>query len=192
MKKILTSLILASFFYYSAGSLAQDKKINEKEMLSLINEGSGNAPLYETKDIPLENRNQFDFNSDGFPEWAIRPQTSCGETHNCTFFILQVDSKKKKWKRILKADGKLTSLSPWGLIIVPHSTKGYRDIITVFDLGPEPNGDRSLERTHYLWNGKQYEKYTRGYPPSGSSSDLINFMKEVDKLKYERVRMRTQ
>ncbi|HKX12219.1 MAG TPA: hypothetical protein VJP40_03630, partial [bacterium] len=134
---------------------AEEVQLPEKEMLGLINKASGGIELYTTPDIPVENRNQFDLNEDGVAEWFIVPKTACGDTKNCQFFVISYEKKKKAWRVILKADGKLTSLSPWGVIIVPHKTNGYTDLLTVFDMGPEAGG-RSLSRGVYVWDGKSY------------------------------------
>lgn len=167
---------------------AQDQpKLAEADMLKLINEASGGVELYTTPDIPVENRNQFDVDGDGIPEWFIVPKTACGETKNCQFFVIQYDKKKKKWGIILKADGKLTSLSPWGVIITPTKTKGYTDLLTVFDMGPERSGERSLERSIYVWNGKNYEKFSQPWPPPDAGPEVGTLLKEVDKLKRERM-----
>ncbi len=167
---------------------AQDQpKLAEADMLKLINNASGGVELYTTPDIPVENRNQFDVDGDGIPEWFIVPKTACGETKNCQFFVIQYDKKKKKWGIILKADGKLTSLSPWGVIITPTKTKGYTDLLTVFDMGPERSGERSLERSIYVWNGKNYEKSSQPWPPPEAGPEVGTLLKEVDKLKRERM-----
>lgn len=171
-----------------SGSLplrAEEVQLPEKEMLGLINKASGGIELYTTPDIPVENRNQFDLNEDGVAEWFIVPKTACGDTNNCQFFVISYEKKKKAWRVILKADGKLTSLSPWGVIIVPHKTNGYTDLLTVFDMGPEAGG-RSLSRGVYIWDGKNYIRSTSAFPPADASPDLLSFLKEVDKLKHER------
>ena len=185
MKKILSVFILALCFPFPAH--AQDDKADLKEMLAVINSSLGDVTLYEPNDVPVENRNQFDFNNDGTAEWVIVPKTACGDTNNCTYFIMQKD-KKGKWFILHKGDGKITSLSPWGIIITPRKTNGYFDFITVFDQGPEGNGTRSLEQTVYTWEGKKYEKYTGTYPPPGSPPELSGLMTEINKLKYERGR----
>ena len=166
---------------------ADSPKLAEQEMLKLINNASGGVELYTSSDIPVENRNQFDVDGDGIPEWFIVPKTACGETKNCQFFVIQYDKKKKNWGIILKANGKLTSLSPWGVIITPTKTKGYTDLLTVFDMGPEGNGERSLERSVYVWTGKKYEKSSQPWPPADAGPELQSLLKEVDKLKRERV-----
>jgi len=186
MKRLLTffSLLLPLFSLSLAYGGDDQPKLEEKQMLSLINETSGGVELYHSVDIPVENRNQFDINGDGIPEWFIVPKTACGDTKNCQFFVIMYE--KKKWQVVLKADGKLTSLSPWGVIITPHKTKGYTDLMAVFDMGPEKNGERSLERNVYVWTGKQYEKSTAPFPPPDAGPEMTSFLKEVDKLKRER------
>ncbi|MFO1464486.1 MAG: hypothetical protein U1F66_12000 [bacterium] len=185
MKRTLLTLSLLGSLC-SLPLRAQDQpKLEEKEMLSLINQASGGIELYTTPDIPVENRNQFDINGDGIPEWFIVPKTACGETKNCQFFVIMFE-KKKGWRVVLKADGKLTSLSPWGVLITPHKTKGYTDLLTVFDMGPEKSGERSLERNVYVWTGKQYEKSSAPFPPPDAGPEMADFLKEVDKLKRER------
>lgn len=186
MKKIL--LLLAWILLLPSLSPAQDQpKLAEADMLKLINEASGGVELYTTPDIPVENRNQFDVDGDGIPEWFIVPKTACGDTKNCQFFVIQYDKKKKKWGIILKADGKLTSLSPWGVIITPTKTKGYTDLLTVFDLGPERSGERSLERSIYVWTGLKYEKSSQPWPPADAGPEVGTLLKEIDKLKFERM-----
>ncbi|MCC7345207.1 MAG: hypothetical protein IT573_09730 [Deltaproteobacteria bacterium] len=178
---------LAWILFLPSLAWAQDQpKLAEADMLKLINNASGGVELYSTPDIPVENRNQFDVDGDGIPEWFIVPKTACGETKNCQFFVIQYDKKKKKWGIILKADGKLTSLSPWGVIITPTKTKGYTDLLTVFDMGPERSGERSLERSIYVWNGKNYEKSSQPWPPPDAGPEVGTLLKEVDKLKRER------
>lgn len=178
---------LAWILFLPSLAWAQDQpKLAEADMLKLINDASGGVELYTTPDIPVENRNQFDVDGDGIPEWFIVPKTACGETKNCQFFVIQYDKKKKKWGIILKADGKLTSLSPWGVIITPTKTKGYTDLLTVFDMGPERSGERSLERSIYVWNGKNYEKSSQPWPPPDAGPEVGTLLKEVDKLKRER------
>ncbi|HKY62004.1 MAG TPA: hypothetical protein VJR29_01160 [bacterium] len=179
-------LALALLIPFAGPLRAEEVQLPEKEMLSLINKASGGIELYSTPDIPVENRNQFDLNDDGVAEWFIVPKTACGETNNCQFFVISYEKKKKKWRVILKADGKLTSLSPWGVIIVPHKTKGYTDLLTVFDMGPEKGGGRSLSRGVYVWDGKNYIRSTAAFPPPDASPDLLSFLKEVDKLRHER------
>ncbi|MCC6273514.1 MAG: hypothetical protein IT572_08610 [Deltaproteobacteria bacterium] len=180
-------LFLALILVSLSSAPAQDQpKLVEADMLKLINEASGGVELYTTPDIPVENRNQFDVDGDGIPEWFIVPKTACGETKNCQFFVIQYDKKKKKWGIILKADGKLTSLSPWGVIITPTQTNGYPDLLTVFDMGPERSGERSLERSIYVWNGKNYEKSSQPWPPPDAGPEVGTLLKEVDKLKRER------
>lgn len=186
MQKIL--FLLAWILFLPSLAPAQDQpKLAEADMLKLINDASGGVELYSTPDIPVENRNQFDVDGDGIPEWFIVPKTACGETKNCQFFVIQYDKKKKKWGIILKADGKLTSLSPWGVIITPTKTKGYTDLLTVFDMGPERSGERSLERSIYVWNGKNYEKSSQPWPPPDAGPEVGTLLKEVDKLKRERM-----
>lgn len=178
---------LAWILFLPSLAWAQDQpKLAEADMLKLINDASGGVELYTTPDIPVENRNQFDVDGDGIPEWFIVPKTACGDTKNCQFFVIQYDKKKKKWGIILKADGKLTSLSPWGVIITPTKTKGYTDLLTVFDMGPERSGERSLERSIYVWNGKNYEKSSQPWPPPDAGPEVGTLLKEVDKLKRER------
>lgn len=186
MQKIL--FLFAWILFLPSLAPAQDQpKLAEADMLRLINDASGGVELYSTPDIPVENRNQFDVDGDGIPEWFIVPKTACGETKNCQFFVIQYDKKKKKWGIILKADGKLTSLSPWGVIITPTKTKGYTDLLTVFDMGPERSGERSLERSIYVWNGKNYEKSSQPWPPPDAGPEVGTLLKEVDKLKRERM-----
>lgn len=175
------------FFLPSLALGADSPKLAEQEMLKLINNASGGVELYTSPDIPVENRNQFDVDGDGIPEWFIVPKTACGETKNCQFFVIQYNKKKKNWGIILKADGKLTSLSPWGVIITPTKSKGYTDLLTVFDMGPERNGERSLERSVYVWTGKKYEKSTQPWPPADAGPEVQSLLKEVEKLKRERV-----
>lgn len=178
-------IFLALLISLAAPLRAEEVQLPEKEMLSLINKASGGIELYTTPDIPVENRNQFDLNEDGVAEWFIVPKTACGDTKNCQFFVISYEKKKKAWRVILKADGKLTSLSPWGVIIVPHRTNGYTDLLTVFDMGPEAGG-RSLSRGVYVWDGKSYVRSSEAFPPPNASPELLSFLKEVDKLKHER------
>jgi hypothetical protein len=184
---MLSRLFLSLLFLipFASQVRAEAVQLPEKEMLGLINKASGGIELYSTPDIPVENRNQFDVNEDGVAEWFIVPKTACGDTNNCQFFVISYEKKNKKWRVILKADGKLTSLSPWGVIIVPHKTKGYTDLLTVFDMGPEAGG-RSLSRGVYVWDGKNYVRSTEAFPPPNASPELLSFLKEVDKLKNER------
>ncbi|HCU26046.1 MAG TPA: hypothetical protein DF383_13595 [Deltaproteobacteria bacterium] len=184
MKKFRFLILLAALLV-SIPAFADEPRLDEAEMLKLINSTSGGVELYTTPDIPVENRNQFDFNGDGFLEWVIVPKTACGETKNCTFFVIQYDAKKKHWRLIGKGDGKLTSLSPWGVIIAPRKTKGYSDILSVFDQGPEAGGMRSLARNYYTWDGKNYVKSSLP-EDAAASPEMAAFLKEVDKLKSER------
>src|SRR5262249_7581028 len=177
---------LCLFLFCPSLARADQVQLSEQEMLHIINSaGLGAVDLYQSKDIPVENRNQFDVNGDGIPEWFIVPKTACGETNNCSFFVIMYD-KKNKWHIVLKGDGKLTSLSPWGGIIVPHMTKDITDLLSVLDMGREHSGERILERTLYVWNGKAYEKSTAPFPPPDASPELLSFLKDVDKLKHER------
>lgn len=165
----------------------QEVPISEDEMVALINSTYGKAPLYESKDIPDKDLHTFDFNGDGTAEWVVVPATACGETHNCTFFVMQYD-KKKKWQLLLMADGKVTNLTPWGLVPSPRKTKNYSDIITVFDIGPDNTGNRLLERHIYVWDQKKnkYQEFTGPkYPPDQESAELTSLLDQVDKLKFQ-------
>ncbi len=188
--KYCLSLLLGMILMGLSGpSKAQEVPISEDEMIALINSSYGKTPLYEGKDIPDKHLHTFDFNDDGTSEWVVVPENACGETKNCTFFMMEYDKKPKKpgWKLLLMADGKVTSTTPWGFATAPRKTKGYLDIVTVFDTGPEGPGLRHLDRHIYVWNGKKYEEYSAGnYPPDRPNDEMKVFLSDLDKLKFQR------
>lgn len=167
---------------------AQEVPISEDVMVSVINSAYGKTPLYEGKDIPDKHLHTFDFNDDGVSEWVVVPETACGSTKNCTFFIMQYDKKAKKptWKLLLMADGKVTSTTPWGFASAPRKTKGYLDIVSVFDEGPAAPGQRLLARHIYVWDGSKYVEYTQGsYPPDSANDEMKVFLADMEKLKFQ-------
>ncbi|MBL7685768.1 MAG: hypothetical protein JNK65_07025 [Deltaproteobacteria bacterium] len=186
MKKLtLTLALLIGLF--SKPLIAQEVIISEEEMVDLINSSFKNYTLYEGKDIPDKDLHSTDLNQDGTPEWVVVPATACGDTQNCTFFAMQYDQKKKKWLLLLMADGKTTPLTPWGYVEAPRKTKGYPDLITVFDMGPDGKGGRLLERHIFVWNGKKYEEFKgASYPPEAPSSEMTNLLAQVDQLKFQK------
>jgi hypothetical protein len=159
-------------------------------ILKLINIDSPGEPRYYEGDVTDADRRGMDLNGDGISEWAITPrQTGCGETGNCSFYILAAD--KKKWKLILKGEGKVTNLTPAGFVVAPRKTLGYADILDVWDQGPEGDGTRSLEYRAYIFNGKIYERRDEAYPPADASPELSSLLKQMQQLKYQRgVQMR--
>lgn len=166
---------------------AQEVPISEDEMVNLINSSFKDYKLYGSKDIPDKDLHTFDFNGDDTAEWVVVPETACGETKNCTFFVMQYD-KKKGWKLLLMADGKVTNLTPWGFVVAPRKTKGYSDLISVFDMGPDNNANRLLERHVWVWNGKKYEEFTgSNYPPEGAKDDMKALLAQVDQLKFQKM-----
>ena len=178
-------LFLFSFFFPLKGN-AQEVPISEEEMVALINSTYGKTPLYESKDIPDKDLHTFDFNGDGTSEWVVVPATACGETHNCTFFIMQYE--KKKWRLLLMNDGKVTNLTPWGFVVSPRKTKNYSDVITVFDIGPDNTGNRLLERHIFVWDGKKYMEFTGPkYPPDKDMPEITALLDQVDKLKFQKI-----
>ncbi len=186
-------LILINFLIYFILSPlylhAQEVPMSEDEMVALINSSYGKAPLYEGKDIPDKHLHTFDFNDDSTPEWVVVPEDACGETKNCTFFIMQYDEKSKHpgWKLLLMADGKVTPTTPWGFAKAPRKTKGYLDIVAVFDEGPAGPGQRILAKHYYVWDGNKYVEYTQGnYPPDKMSDEMKVFLEDIDKLKFQR------
>jgi hypothetical protein len=188
--KIRTWCLSLFFLIFSLSFLpmgiAQEVPISEDEMVALINSSYGKTPLYSSKDIPDKDLHTFDFNGDGVAEWVVVPANACGETHNCTFFIMQYE--KKKWKLLLMNDGKVTSLTPWGFVVSPRKTKNYSDIITVFDIGPDNAGNRLLERHIYIWDGKKYAEFTGSkYPPDKESPEITALLDQVDKLKFQKM-----
>lgn len=169
--------------------MAQEVPISEDEMVALINSSYGQTPLYSGKDIPDKHLHAFDFNDDGTTEWVVVPEDACGSTKNCTFFIMQYNKKAKKpgWKLLLMADGKVTSTTPWGFATAPRKTKGYLDIVAVFDEGPGNAGQRILAKHYYVWDGNKYSEYTQGnYPPDKMNDEMKVFLEDIDKLKYQR------
>lgn len=183
--KILPTLILLLLPF----SLhAQEVPISEDEMVALINSSYGKAPLYEGKDIPDKHLHTFDFNDDGTSEWVVVPDSACGSTKNCTFFIMQYDKKSKKpgWKLLLMADGRISGSTPWGFASAPRKTKAYLDIVSVFDEGPAGPGQRLLARHIYVWDGSKYVEYTQGnYPPDKMSDEMKVFLEDMEKIKYQ-------
>ncbi len=168
-------LFLISFLLlFATPSNAQEIPISEEEMIHVVNSSFGNTPLYQSKDIPNEDLHSFDFNDDGKAEWVVIPKNACGITHTCHVFILQQNkSKKNSWQLLLLASGKITSLTPWGFLTLPHKTKGYVDFAMVFDQGHDGQGNRLFDRRIYVWNGKQYEEWTSLYPPPGTKGEEI-------------------
>ena len=192
MRSFFSAFILLLFTFCLFAPLpgnAQEVPISEDEMVALINSTYGKTPLYESKDIPDKDLHTFDFNGDGTSEWIVVPATACGETKNCTFFVMQYDLKKKKWNLLLMSDGKVTPLTPWGFAASPRKTKNYADIITVFDIGPDNIGNRLLERHIYVWDQKKnkYLEFTGPtYPPDQDSPELQALLSDVDKLKFQK------
>jgi hypothetical protein len=186
--KIYSLLILWMVFFLPLAH-AEDPIISQDEMLKLINSASGPSALYQAVDITEKDQHRIDLNGDGISELVVIPETACGETKNCNFFIFQND-KKKGWKLILNADGKITSLTPWGFVASPRKTQAYSDLIAVFDRGPEPDATRYLDRRVYVWDGSKYVLFTETYPPETSSSELSALLQKVDQLKYEKVKRR--
>lgn len=190
MKLFLTGFaLILSFILHQTSLQSQEVPISEDEMIALINSTYGKAPLYTGKDIPDKHLRTFDFNDDGTTEWVVVPEDACGETHNCTFFIMEYDKKSKKpgWNLLLMADGKVTSTTPSGFAAAPRKTKGYRDIVSEFDEGPAAPGQRILARHIYVWNGSKYVEYTGGiYPPGGPNDEMKVFLSDLEKLKYQR------
>ncbi len=164
---------------------------DEKQILDLINLGSPGEPMFYVGDVTESDKHPFDFNGDGVQEWVVLPSTGCGETKNCLFYILSAD-KKKGWKLLLKGEGKITSLTPQGFVVSPRKTQGYSDLISVWDQGPETDGTRSLDRRIYTFNGTVYERFIDPYPPPGSPPELQSLLGQVNQLKYQKVRRRTQ
>jgi hypothetical protein len=185
-KTLVVCCILSIFsFFFSLKARSQEVPISEEEMVSLINSTYGKTPLYSSKDIPDKDLHTFDFNGDGTSEWVVVPATACGETHNCTFFVMQYD--KKKWKLLLMNDGKVTPLTPWGFVVSPRKTKNYSDIITVFDIGPDNTGNRLLERHIFTWDGKKYVEFSGPkYPPDKETPEITALLDQVDKLKFQK------
>ena len=87
---------------------------------------------------------------------------------------------------LVRGEGKITPLTPYGFVVSPRKTQGYADLIAVWDQGPEPDGTRSLDRRIYVFNGTQYERYADSYPPPGSPPELNSLMGQVETLKYQR------
>jgi len=187
MKKqtFVWGFLLVFSFFLLPKARAQEVPISEEEMVALINSSYGKTPLYASKDIPDKDLHTFDFNADGTAEWVVVPATACGETHNCTFFIMQYD--KKKWRLLLMNDGKVTNLTPWGFVVSPRKTKNYSDIITVFDIGPDNAGNRLLERHIYVYDGRKYVEFTGAkYPPEKESPEITALLTQVDNLKFQK------
>src|SRR4029453_2442270 len=185
-RKILLFLLLPLLFPLPL--LAQDIAISEEEMVSLINSTFGKYTLYESKDIPDKDLYSYACNDKGVSEWVVVPPSACGSTRNCTFFIMQLDKKKKKWNLMLMADGKVTNVTPWGFVPTTRKTKNYKDLILVFDTGPEAGGTRALDRHIYTWDGKKYVEFTGPkYPPEGPTPEMTALLDQVDKLKFQKM-----
>jgi len=186
-KTLVVCCFLSIFsFFLALKARGQEVPISEEEMVNLINSTYGKTPLYSSKDIPDKDLHTFDFNGDGTSEWVVVPATACGETHNCTFFIMQYD--KKKWKLLLMKDGKVTPLTPWGFVVSPRKTKNYSDIITIFDIGPDNSGNRLLERHIFTWDGKKYVEFIGPkYPPDKETPEITALLDQVDKLKFQKM-----
>lgn len=186
MKRKILFLVMALLFPLAL--TAQDVAISEEEMVALINSSFGKYPLYESKDIPDKDLYSYDFNDDGISEWVVVPPSACGSTRNCTFFIMQLDKKKKKWNLMLMGDGKVTNITPWGFAPTARKTKNYKDLILVFDMGPEAGGNRALDRHIYTWDGKKYVEFTGAkYPPEGPTPEMTALLDHVDKLKFQKM-----
>src|SRR4030095_4194479 len=168
--------------------LAQDIAISEEEMVALINSTFGKYTLYQSKDIPDKDLYSYDFNDDGVSELVVVPPSACRSTRNCTFFVMQLDKKKKKWSLMLMADGKVTNVTPWGFVPTSRKTKNYKDLILVFDMGPEANGTRALDPHIYTWDGKKYVEFLGPkYPPEGPTPEMATLLDQVDKLKFQKL-----
>ena len=154
-------------------------------ILKLLNVGSPGEPRYYEGDIAEADRHSLDLNGDGINEYVAVPNSGCGETNNCSFYILGAE-KKKGWRVLVRGEGKITNLTPYGFVVSPRKTNGFADLIAVWDQGPEPDGTRSLDRRIFVFNGIQYERFEEAYPPPGSPSELNALMKQVDQLKYQR------
>ncbi len=184
-KQYLLAIFFAALPFFA---IAREKPISEDELIRVINSAYGTTPLYESKDIPNEELHSQDFNGDGKDEWVVVPKNACGETKNCTFFILQHQGSKG-WKLLLTADGRVTPTTPFGFAIAPHHTKGYSDLVAMFDTGHDPSGARALDRRVFIWNGEKYEETTdKKYPPSDANEELKNFLKKMDQLRFSRLK----
>jgi len=155
---------------------------SDEQILKLINLGSPGEPEFYVGDFGEADKHAIDLNGDGVMEWVITPTTGCGETKNCLFYVLAAE--KKGWRRLLKGEGKVTGLTPQGYVVAPHQTKGYSDLLAVFDQGPEANGTRSLERHIYIFNGAMYVRFSDTYPPADASPAVASLLKQLDNLKY--------
>ncbi len=178
---LIIPLLFLPFFLH-----AGETPISEGEMVRVINSNFGDSPLYQSKDIPDKELHAFDFNDDGKSEWVVIPQNACGITNTCHIFLLQqTQHSKDNWKLLLLANGKITSLTPWGILILPRKTKGYADLATVFDQGHDSKGNRILDRRIYVWNGKQYEEWNGIYPPpSEKSEEIQKSLEQLNQLRY--------
>ena len=168
---------------FQVDSFAQGQPSNE-DILKLINFGNEMAPLYEAGDISATSIGKHDFNGDGSQEVVVIPDNACGSTRNCAFFILVADPQYG-WRVVLSAQGKITSLSPWGYIPAPRKTQGWQDLILVEDHGPEPDASRALRRYVYVWDGNKYIRYSGSYPPADASAELKALDTKVKALKRE-------
>lgn len=155
-----------------------------KTILGLLNIGSPGEPRYYEGDILEADLHAMDLSADGNKEYVAVPNSGCGETNNCSYYILE--KYKKGWRVILRAEGKVTNLTPYGFVVSPRKTNGFADIVSVWDMGPEDDGTRSLEQRVYTFNGIQYERYPEAYPPPGSPSEVNALMQKVNQLKYQR------
>jgi len=180
------SVLLTALFFLPFSLQATETPISEGEMVRVINSNFGESPLYQSKDIPDKELHSFDFNDDGKSEWVVIPKNACGITNTCHIFILQQTQKSKdNWKLLLLANGKITSLTPWGILILPRKTKGYDDLAAVFDQGHDSKGHRLLDQRIYVWNGKQYEEWKGIYPPpSEKSAEVQKSLEQLTQLQY--------
>lgn len=188
--KIFISLFCFALALLPGSLKAESATPSDAEILQVINGPSKDSPLYEEANLGPESRKILDLNGDGVSEFVVIPISACGDTHNCAFFLLQKD-KKKGWRLILNADGKVTSLTPTGFVASPRKTQGWPDLIAVFDRGPEPNGSRYLDRRVYVWNGTSYNLFSDTYPPDNNSPELQALLKKVEQLKFEKGRYRS-
>lgn len=185
MSRISRWILLIIFLAAPFRVLAQADVPSKTQILPLINFGHESAPLYEASDISATSVGKYDLNKDGVPEVVVVPDTACGSTRNCSFFILKSDPTYG-WRAILTAQGKVTSMSHWGFIPAPRKTLGFEDIVLVEDHGPEPDGSRALRRYVYVWDGNKYVRFSGAYPPADASSELKAFHEKVQNLKREK------